>query len=212
MTTKSVKFLAAAVQREMMPQMTIAPGRNSAGLPTLLRNKLLGTCMRMYLQVTISWFCSRGLTYPMLASQCDSYVLLVKPKGRAPGLYLPNEQNADAGLVLRISESQVLFETRRSGYPRCGDVVPVQIVQDVHDDHWRQQSRINLSAKLLLAYCSFFRTHGLHQRRWHETTRLLVVHIICFVQVLDSIRLIGRIARYPVASRLVSASRHLGLL
>lgn len=91
MTTKSVKFLAAAVQREMMPQMTIAPGRNSAGLPTLLRNKLLGTCMRMYLQVTVSWFCSRGLKYPMLASQCDSDVLLLKPKGRAPkGTYPTN--------------------------------------------------------------------------------------------------------------------------
>lgn len=44
MTTRWVKFLAAAVHSETIPQTTIMPGRNKAGLPILFKNKLLGTC------------------------------------------------------------------------------------------------------------------------------------------------------------------------
>ena len=45
MASSPPKLCAAAVEAEMVPQMTMAAGRYSEGLPNLLRIRLEGTCM-----------------------------------------------------------------------------------------------------------------------------------------------------------------------
>lgn len=46
--TSSPKDFTPAVAPLIIPHKTITPGRYIAGFPTLLKNKLLGICMRMY--------------------------------------------------------------------------------------------------------------------------------------------------------------------
>lgn len=60
---------------------------------------------------------------------------------------IPNEQNTHAGLILIPHEIQILLE---AGQPRRRDVIPVQIVQDIHDDDDGQQPPVDLAHEGLL--------------------------------------------------------------
>lgn len=60
---------------------------------------------------------------------------------------IPNEQNTHASLILIPHETQILLEASQS---RRRDVIPVQIVQDVHDDDDGQQPPVDLAHEGLL--------------------------------------------------------------
>lgn len=64
-------------------------------------------------------------------------------------------------LILRAGEVEFILQACQ---PHCGDVVPVKIVHDIHDDDHRHQPEINLSPHLGLSFHPLLLRHGGYER------------------------------------------------
>lgn len=66
-----------------------------------------------------------------------------------------DEEDRHGGLVLIADEVEVRLEPAQ---PRRGDVVPVQVVHDVHEDDHGNQARVDLADEILLHVAAFVGT------------------------------------------------------